>query len=150
MKNFLLLITVFLALGRGYAQSPDKDFPKSFAVTIANPLNVPRENVLVTITPQQWKKKVKEFNRHAFIVVDGKNEIASQYNANDSDHDGIVFVVDNLGPLETKTVLIRYHPTATIFQGLMRSAHRQNFLIKQVENGKTGNISQENLRMYPT
>ena len=94
------------------AQSVDKQFPKSFSVQISNPLPTPRESVLVVVSPEKLKK-AKSFNAKAFVVLDGTQEIPSQYNASDLSK-GIVFVLDKLEANETKNIVIRFHPSAIV------------------------------------
>ena len=110
MRNFFLLI-IFLFSAKAYTQSVMTDYPESFKVTISNPLTVSRENVLVLVSSQQLSKNVKKFNPHAFVVMDGEKEIPSQYNQNDADESGIVFVLDGLGASETRQVSVRFHPS---------------------------------------
>src|SRR6187431_38775 len=101
MRNFFLLV-IFLLPAEAYTQSVMADYPESFKVTISNPLAASRENVLVLVSSQQLSKSFKKFNPHAFVVMDGEKEIPSQYNQNDTDDSGIVFVLDGLGASETR------------------------------------------------
>ncbi len=94
------------------AQPVEKQFPKSFKVQISNPLQTARESILIVISPDDLKK-VKSFNEKAFVVLDGKNEIPSQYNKNDLSK-GIVFVLGKLAANESKEIVVRFHPSATI------------------------------------
>ena len=104
MKRILyyLLLTGLLA---ACASPEEKEFPESFTVSITNPLDSLREQVMIFVSEDQLKD---DFNSKAFIVIDEGAEIASQYNSNDADLKGIVFVVDHLHEKETKTVTIRY------------------------------------------
>ena len=110
MRNFFLLV-IFLFSPKAYTQSVMTDYPESFKVTISNPLTVSRENVLVLVSSQQLSKNFKKFNPHAFVVMDGEKEIPSQYNQNDADNSGIVFVLDGLAASETRQVSVRFHPS---------------------------------------
>lgn len=114
-------ITLVLVLMGIYAQgqNAEKQYPKSFVVKIANALNQLQENVLVQIDEEKLAT-VKEFNRHAFIVLDGKKEIASQYNSLDPLHRGIVFVLDGLNPNEVKSITIRYNPKGKIDRSYLK------------------------------
>src|SRR5688572_1934671 len=87
------------------AQSVEKEFPKSFSVQISNPLPVARESVLIVLSPEKLKK-AKGFNAKAFVVLDGKVEIPSQYNESDLSK-GVVFVLDKLAANETKKIVVR-------------------------------------------
>jgi hypothetical protein len=110
MRNVFLLVILLLS-AKAYTQSVITDFPESFKVTISNPLTVSRENVLVLISAQQLSKNAKRFNPHAFVVMDGEKEIPAQYNQNDADDSGIVFVLDGLAASETRQLSVRFHPS---------------------------------------
>jgi len=111
--RFSLLFFAFVFLIQVVsAQTLEKQFPKSFKVAISNPLDAVRENTVIVLSPEQLQQ-VKGFNSNAFVVLDGKNEIASQYNETDRSK-GIVFVLSNLGAKESREIVIRFHPSATI------------------------------------
>ena len=110
MRNVFLFV-IFLFSAKAYTQSVMTDYPEFFKVTISNPLAVSRENVLVLVSSQQLSKSFKKFNPHAFVVMDGEKEIPAQYNQNDSDASGIVFVLDELGASETRQLSVRFHPS---------------------------------------
>jgi hypothetical protein len=113
MRLFLML-TIALCTINAIAQSttPEKEFPKSFRVTITNPLQASRENVMVRLSSEELKK-IKDFNARAFVVERDGSEISSQYNAGDRET-GIVFVLDHIAAKGTKEVVVRYHPSAVI------------------------------------
>src|SRR6476620_1076933 len=101
-----LLCALFLAgLLASCASPEEKEFPESFTVTIKNPLDSVRNEVMISIASDKLKD---DFNPNAFIVIDEGVEIPSQYNHNDQDLKGIVFVLDHLHENESKTVTIRY------------------------------------------
>jgi hypothetical protein len=104
MKRILycLLLTALLA---SCATPEEKEFPESFTVSIKNPLDSLRNQVMIFIASDKLKD---DFNPNAFIVIDEGVEIPSQYNNHDEDYKGVVFVVDHLHENETKTVTIRY------------------------------------------
>ena len=108
MRNFFLFVMLLL-YAKAYSQPVMMDYPESFNVTISNPLTVSRENVLVLVPSQQLSKNFKKFNAHAFVVMDGEKEIPSQYNQNDAEAMGIIFVLDRLGASETRHVSVRFH-----------------------------------------
>ena len=110
MRNVFLLVMLLLS-GTAYTQSVMADYPESFKVTILNPLTVARENVLVLVSFQELSKNLKKFNPHAFVVMDGEKEIPSQYNQNDVNDLGIVFVLDRLEASETRQLFVRFHPS---------------------------------------
>ena len=87
------------------ASPEEKEFPESFTVTVKNTLDSLRTEVMIFVPSDQLKA---DFNPNAFIVIDEEVEIASQFNKNDQDLKGIVFVVDHLHENETKTVTVRY------------------------------------------
>lgn len=112
MRFVILSFIILISTRLSSAQAVEKSFPKSFKVVVSNPLNSVRENVLVTLSPDQLKD-VKNFNAKAFVVMDGKTEIASQYTEGDLSQ-GIVFVVDKLEAKTSKEIVIRFHPSASI------------------------------------
>lgn len=114
MKNIVVLIAVILLSVNAFAQAIEKDFPESFKVKISNPLRLSRESVLIVLSPEQIKKGAKQFNSKAFIVMDGDNEIPSQYNHVDRDNSGIVFVLGKLNASESREIIVRFHPTASV------------------------------------
>src|SRR6478609_3249302 len=114
MKVFLLLTASFLFYQTGVTQSLEKDFPKYITVKVRNPLNASREEVMVFIDTKQIKQAKPDFNTSAFIVVDNKKEISSQINLNDKDFPGIVFVLDKLGPKESRSIQIRYNEKGAV------------------------------------
>ncbi|GAA4443080.1 hypothetical protein GCM10023188_43560 [Pontibacter saemangeumensis] len=107
--SLLSLALVLLSEGSLLAQNLKKEFPKSFTVTVTNPLNQQREDVMVLVEGEEIKKRIASFNPKAFVVLDGKNEIASQYNLRDSENRGIVVVLDQLAPKATRNLTIRYN-----------------------------------------
>jgi len=110
---YRLLFIAFFAfvIQRVEAQldSQEKEFPRSFKVEVVNPLNAPRESVLVIVTADQLKK-VKGFNKKAFVALVGNTEIASQYNEQENSK-GIALVLSNFGPKEKREVVIRFNPS---------------------------------------
>lgn len=109
MKTLKLafLAALFLA---GCATPEEKEFPNSFTVVVANPMDESRSAVMVSLSLGDITAKAADFNTEAFIVMDGKSEIASQLNANELEDKGIVFVLDSLGAKESRTVTVRYNP----------------------------------------
>jgi hypothetical protein len=108
MRNFFLAVIFVFSL-EAYTQPVMTDYPEQFTVSISNPLNVSRENVLVTISSKQLDKN---FNPMAFVVMDGEKEIPSQYNRTEDENEGIVFVLDNMAASEKRQVSVRFHPSA--------------------------------------
>lgn len=93
------------------AQNLRKEFPKSFNVKVTNPISQERESVAVCLSAQELQKKYPDFNSRAFVVLDGKNEIASQYNHKDADKPGLYLVLDKMAPKATHTLTVRYKET---------------------------------------
>ncbi|GAB3198236.1 hypothetical protein GCM10027293_14570 [Pontibacter aydingkolensis] len=90
-------------------QNLKKEFPKSFPVSVTNPLAEARESVAVFIPEQDIKAAGANFNPKAFVVLDGKKEISSQYNLKDAEHKGMVLVLDKLNAKEKRNLTVRYN-----------------------------------------
>jgi hypothetical protein len=112
-KKYILMFICIAFSVRIFAQQVEKGFPLSFTVRITNPLKISREHVLIHLSTDQLKKKVSQFNSKSFVVMDGAKEISSQYNFQDSDYPGIVFVLDQLGGSESRSIVIRYNATGS-------------------------------------
>lgn len=91
-----------------------KDFPRSFTLEVSNPINVVRDEVMVIVPEEEIRKRNSDFNSNGFVVVEGGKEIASQFNRNDTQAKGIVFVLEKLKANEKRSLLIRYNPKANI------------------------------------
>ncbi|MBX2898458.1 MAG: DUF4861 domain-containing protein [Cyclobacteriaceae bacterium] len=96
-----------------YAQAVAKILPRSFQVEVTNPLSVARTEILVVIPASTIKADVPEFNPRAYVVQDGKTELASQYNQHDTDKPGIVVVLPKLAAKEKKMLTVRYATSGT-------------------------------------
>ena len=102
---------LFICLGLATAscsQDLKKELPRSFTVTVSNPLKTDRENEMVIISEEGIQKQVDGFNPKAFVVFDKGKEIPSQYNVQDKGHPGIVVVLDNLKGGEARKLTVRY------------------------------------------
>ncbi|HEY9047872.1 MAG TPA: DUF4861 family protein, partial [Ohtaekwangia sp.] len=113
MKYIIFCVAVLIAAGI-QAQSLEKEFPESFRVKVTNPLNIAREHVVIVLSPEEISKHARRFNSNAFIVIDNGKEIPSQYNKQDQDNAGVVFVLDKLNASASLEVIVRFHPTATL------------------------------------
>lgn len=91
-----------------FCQNIPKELNESFAVTVTNPSQQSRENVLVVVSKEHIQKLVPAFNPAAFVVADNGKEIASQYNHTDSFDPGIVTVLDALKGKETRKLMVYY------------------------------------------
>jgi Domain of unknown function (DUF4861) len=101
-----IIYIFFVAVVMASCKSPEeKEFPESFTVTVKNPSDVDRSDVMIHLASDRTNSN---FNPAAFIVLDGLIEIPSQYNKSDQDFSGIVLVLDNLKANEFKTLTVRY------------------------------------------
>ncbi|HYF70736.1 MAG TPA: DUF4861 domain-containing protein [Ohtaekwangia sp.] len=114
MSKILLIVCLILSVTVAESQSLEKEFPLSLTLEVTNPIDVAREHVMVIVPEEQIRKRNSDFNPNGFVVVDGEKEIASQFNRNDSQAKGIVFVLDKMYANEKRNVLIRYNPKANI------------------------------------
>jgi hypothetical protein len=103
MKKLFYIIGAVLAVS--CASPEEKEFPEAFSVTVKNPLDVSRKDVMVFIPSE---KLDSGFNSNGFIVLYQSKEIPSQFNKNDSDYKGIVLVLDSMGASESKTLTVRF------------------------------------------
>ena len=101
----LFSIAIAISLLTSCASPEEKEFPESFSVTVKNPLDVSRKDVMVFIPSE---KLVSDFNSKGFIILNQTKEIASQYNNNDTDYKGIVLVLDSMGANESKVLTVRF------------------------------------------
>jgi len=120
MKSVVFLGALLLTVQVLSAQSIEKDFPESFQITVSNPLAVAREQVLVVVIPPQVKAGAPAFNTRAFVVMDGKAEISSQYNEGDEGRPGLVFVLDKLAASESRRITVRYARTGSLSRNYTR------------------------------
>jgi hypothetical protein len=121
-----LLVVVFLLGSIALSgQSMEKDYPESFQVAVTNPLAMERKQVLVVLTPGQIKAAARVFNERAFVVMDGKVEVASQYNRGDADQAGIVFILDKLGASESRQLTVRYDRGGTRTRNYVKRAQAE-------------------------
>lgn len=105
------LVFFILSSSCSWSQNSTKEFKESFSVQVENSLAIDRKVVLVTI-PFTLIKSIP-FNPNSFIVMDGENEIASQYNHKDQDTQGIVVVLDKMQANEKRKLVVRYNKTGT-------------------------------------
>lgn len=105
-----IVLFLLLILGtRTVAQNLKKEFPKAFTVTVNNPLDQQRKDVMVFLPEEEIKKHSPSFNAKAFVVLDGNNEVASQYNLKDEKQKGIIVMLDQLDSNASKSITIRYN-----------------------------------------
>lgn len=105
--RWLIGIFLFLCASVAQGQPKDKRFPESFSVSVKNPLDRVRENVMVFISERELQD-VAGFNAAAFIVLVDGREIPAQYNSKDGAGPGICFVLDKMGANETVDVRINF------------------------------------------
>ncbi|NJM24642.1 MAG: DUF4861 domain-containing protein [Bacteroidia bacterium] len=84
-----------------------KDFPSSFDVTVTNPTEFVRYDVMALVPADQLEGI--EFNPEAFIVMLDDREIPSQYV--DAPQDGIAIVLDSLTARQAVSLQVRYNPS---------------------------------------
>jgi hypothetical protein len=114
MKKILFLIFIPFGFFELRAQEISKTFPEAFTVKVTNPSTVAKQNSLVVLSPEFIRKKSSKFNSKAFVVLQGKDEIPSQYNSVDQVTPGVVYVIPELKAGETKVFTIRFAKKGTI------------------------------------
>lgn len=113
MKSSFSLTFIFsglIALSVACSAPENKEFPKSFSITLQNTLDSARDNTLVYVPIADIKAKYSDFNANAFVVYELEAEVPSQFGKNDKGQEGVLFVIDNLTARESKKITIRYHP----------------------------------------
>ncbi len=110
----LLWMPLICSISKAQAQSLTKEFPKFFSVKVTNTLPTARKQAAVFIAADQLQARVSDFNAKAFVVVDKGQEIASQYNFQDKDRAGIVVVLDQLQPNESRELIVRYKQSGEV------------------------------------
>ncbi|MBF9255057.1 DUF4861 domain-containing protein [Pontibacter sp. 172403-2] len=108
---FLLFYT--LHVGEVNAQNLKQVFRETFTVSVTNPLAQPRSDVAAFIPATEIRNAIPAFNPDAFVVLDGKKEIPSQYNSKDNLQAGIILVLDQMAPKAARTLTIRYNEKGT-------------------------------------
>jgi hypothetical protein len=108
MLSRLICCLLILASLGSVAQDLKKEFSAGFKVNVKNPSAQARNNVMVVIPAEQLKAQIPGFNSGSFIVLDAGQEIPSQYNSKDSEHTGIVTVLNSLGANESRELEVRY------------------------------------------
>jgi hypothetical protein len=108
MKNLYkgILLFLFFAVNTPSQINKEFNFYGEVKLEITNPIAADRKDAVVAVSIEQIKKMKNNFNKDAFIVFDGENEIASQLYSN-KDEILIVFVTD-FKPEESKKVNIKY------------------------------------------
>ena len=91
------------------AQALKQEFPRSFVVEVKNPFSLARTDVMVFLGEEEIQKQIPSFNPNAFVVLDGTEEIASQYNQKDPVRKGLVAILPQLKAGATKKITIRYN-----------------------------------------
>lgn len=97
-----------------FGQQPKSEFPRSFVAEVSNPLDRPRENVMILLPENDILKNNPSFNSKAFVVLDGRTEIPSQYNHKDPENAGIAIVLDQLAAGESRKLSIRFKEQGSV------------------------------------
>lgn len=110
----LLFLCIILIPAYGFGQKISQQLPLFFEVEVTNPIDKPRDEVIVFIPESDIQKKHKDFNPEAFVVFGNDQEIPSQYNQNDPVRKGIVLVMEQLKAGEHVTLKVHYKKEGTI------------------------------------
>ncbi|MFA1773637.1 DUF4861 domain-containing protein [Rufibacter glacialis] len=106
--NGLASLALLLSAGCTSSQNTGSStIPASFTVEVSNPLKRERESVLVVVKEEDLPRQLTAAARQRLVVLDGSQEIPSQYNAKDAENRGVVFVLDQMKAGETRTLTIR-------------------------------------------
>jgi len=113
MKSFLSIGIVSLLLGCSAKDEGNtllsKTYPESINLSVKNPAAFARQDAAIVFELAKLKTKAPNFNDKAFVVLYEAQELASQTNDLDGDHqaDQIVCIAD-FAANETKTLTVRY------------------------------------------
>jgi hypothetical protein len=91
-----------------FGQNLKQEFPRSFVVEVSNPLKQQHTDVMVHLKEEEIEKNASSFSSKAFVVLDGTNEVPSQYNHDDPAKAGIIAVLPQLGAGASKKITIRF------------------------------------------
>ncbi len=105
-----LFLSGCIAMMIACSSPENKEFPKTFSITVGNALDSERESSLVSVLLSDIKSKYADFNPQAFVVFDNDIEVPSQFGKNDQGKESVLFVLEKLGAHESKSITIRYHP----------------------------------------
>lgn len=110
----VLILILFINCQRGDKNSAliKAEYPESFSLSLQNIINHERKDAPVFLEIETLRKKHPDFNPEYFIILHGKNEIASQ--ADDTNGDGQldrITLVADFRPGETRSITIRYTPS---------------------------------------
>ncbi len=108
MRRYFLLLFIPLACTKESRHGIHNDLPQAFNVTVSNPLDITRYDEMVVIAEDVLQQKAPDFNRDAFVVLNGDEEIASQYNNTDTRYEGIVALLDSIDASGEVSLTIRY------------------------------------------
>lgn len=109
-----LLVLMFGLNETLFSQNLQQEFHQSFVVEVSNPLDRPRENVMILLPADNIQKNNPSFNSKAFVVLDGSTEIPSQYNHKDPQNTGIAVVLDQLDAQESRKLTVRFNEQGTV------------------------------------
>lgn len=108
------LLLALLCCQSLYAQNLKQELPSTLSIEVKNPLKQQRENVMMLVPEEDILKLNSAFNPNAFVVMDGKAEVPSQYNRKDQMRKGIVVVLDQLKANESRKLTIRFKKEGTM------------------------------------
>lgn len=93
------------------AQLSKKVLSRKITFDVTNPLEEERKNVFIRISSDDLMNAAQDFNKNAFAVFAGNEEIPSQYNEPPVSNDGIVLVLEGMKGNETVPLTVRYSIT---------------------------------------
>jgi len=111
MKKFAVVLIAANLWLQAQAQDLNKQFPLSFHVKASNPMKLSRQEAFVFVPESSLPK---DFNSHAFVVLDKGKETASQFNTKDIDYKGIIIVLPDMAANESRLLEVRYAKSGEI------------------------------------
>ncbi len=159
MKSLLSLGLILLLLGCSSKDEGNnllsKTYPESINLSVKNPAAFARQDAAIVLELAKLKTKAPNFNDKAFVVLHEAQELTSQTNDLDGDHqaDQIVCIA-NFAANETKTLTIRYAQSGALAREYPKRTHAElshkaggKFVNRKYEGGAFQNV--QALRVPP-
>lgn len=116
-KIFTVCVAMLVIMISGCSGNLSKQYPDTIKISLENPSSFDREDETVIIPMDRIIKSHPDFNAEAFVVLKGREELASQ--AADLDADGqldAIIIQTDLSGNEVASLTVRYTKTGKILR----------------------------------